>query len=179
MPFEYWTRLGYYSKNIDEARADSKQVLARYQKMMRAEPTDLVRSYPDAVQAAYEGARDADMGKIERENFRVMVEDYHGKELGSRYYDRFYALQSVLVHGHEGIIPDVFRNLSLRIEPKNQVEWSTRRWKSGDTLAVIAQILIGLLFLIERISDRGNAAIVLRREFSVLSAQLEKADNPV
>jgi hypothetical protein len=170
---EYAIRVEYYLNHIEEARADSAQVNERFLKMMRVEPAQYVAEYPAEEQQKYAAAKAMDKLKVSNRQVWDMIRALHPNEDDARLLnDRIYALQSVLVHGNEGIMPDVYRNLFMGLDPGNQLDWETHRWLPQDIVGVACQLLIELLGVIERAGGRGNARSVLNRKFDNIEKRL-------
>jgi hypothetical protein len=147
--FEYQARLRYYELKPGKAREAIGQLLERFRKIMRADPT--WRIGRDAENIAETEAFLAERDAIARENIKDHVfRTVYGDDTDG-YYDAYYGKASGLVHGYETIIRDVHRQHYNGVE-NPQIDYQGEVWKPDDTAVVLVYHLLEGLVTVSRIA---------------------------
>jgi hypothetical protein len=94
----------------------------------------------------------------------AMEGDREVVEVSYRYY---YALQSVYAHGNEAAFVDLSHDsdLDLPVPGKDLLDWTSRRLREADVISVTTSLTSYILHLIEAITGRGAAFVVLGERY--------------
>lgn len=166
--FEYWVRLKYYRKQPDHAAEDLALAKGRFKAIAEAFPADYaeVEIDEDEFEKAFEGI-DAKVGGF-RPFFSVLKTAMNDdEEVVTASYRYYYALQSIYTHGNEAAFVDLSHDSDLDLPVRGQaaLDWTSRRLSEADAIAATASLTSYILHMIEVITGRGAAFVVLAERF--------------
>ena len=89
------------------------------------------------------------------------------KEVVETSYRYYYALQSIYAHGNEAAFVDLSHDsdLNLPVPGTDLLDWTSRRLSEADVISATTSLTSYILHLIEAITGRGAAFVVLGERF--------------
>jgi len=169
--FEYWVRLSFYEKHRQQADDDIKLIENRFRRILKADPTTL-RGKRFSAEVIVELKKFMlNDGKAPNARVREMLDKAFPKGVADAYYEKYYALASILVHGNELVMLDVFRDF-VNGEPEPKVDYQSKRFGVVDAGAVLGYHILNMLEVIERNFAHVSIFGHLQVEFNRLQRDL-------
>lgn len=166
--YEYWIRLKYYIKRPEHAAEDIALAKGRFRSIAEAFPPEYaeVEFDEEAFEKAFEGI-EKKVGQFRRFIDMLDVAMQSDKEVVDVSYRYYYALQSIYVHGNEAAFIDLSHDsdLDLPVPGRDGLDWTSRRLSEADVISQTVSFTSYILHLIEAITGRGAAFVVLGERY--------------
>jgi hypothetical protein len=166
--FEYWIRLKCYLRKPEQAAEDLALAKGRFRSIAEAFPADYAEVVIDEedFEKAFEGI-DTKVGKFRRFIDMLDTAMRSDKEVIEASYRYYYALQSIYAHGNEAAFVDLSHDsdLDLPVPGKDSLDWTSLRLSEADVISATTSLTSYILHLIEAITGRGAAFVVLGERY--------------